>query len=63
MPVDVETMAATIGVVKRIPTTAAGKATEEADRAEQAANLAQQYGYRISVSGTKLMVGLEKEGK
>lgn len=60
MPVDIETMAATIGVVKGIPDTAAGRATIEADRAEQASLLAQQYGYRINVSGTTLMIGLEE---
>ena len=61
MPVDIETMAATIGVVKGISDTAAGRATIEADRAEQASLLAQQYGYRLTVVNSTLLIGQESE--
>lgn len=54
---DISTLAATIGIIKKIPGTAAERAEKAAEDAESAAELAQQYGYRITVENKTLIVG------
>ena len=56
---DISTLAAAIGVIKKMPDTAVAKAEKAAGDAESAAELAQQYGYRITVEGKTLVVGEE----
>lgn len=58
---DIPTLAAAIGIVKKMPDTAAARAEEAAEAAENSAELAQQYGYRITVEGSTLVVGQEGE--
>ena len=54
---DISTLAAAIGIIKKMPDTAVAKAEKAADDAENAAELAQQYGYRITVEDSVLVVG------
>ena len=57
---NIETMAATLGIVKKMPDTAASsaaKAETEANRAETAADRAEEYGQRIAVQDNILIVG------
>ena len=50
---DVETMAATIAVVKKMPDNAANSA----QRAEDAADRAEEYGQRITIQNNTLVIG------
>lgn len=52
---DIETMAATIAVVKTMPDTAANSA----QRAEDAADRAEEYGQRVTVQNGTLVIGGE----
>lgn len=45
---DIQTLAAAIGIVKKMPTTAAGRAEAAADRAETAAETAEAHGYALT---------------
>lgn len=54
---DISTLAAAIGIIKKMPDMAVAKAEKAADDAESAAELAQQYGYRITVEDSVLVVG------
>lgn len=61
---DVETIAAALALAKQIPGTAVGEATEAAERAEAAAEIAQDYGFELTLTenqdGTYT---LEKDGE
>ena len=48
-----------IALIKGIPSGAAAQAIEAKEDAEAAAELAQQYGYRLTVEGKTLVVGQE----
>lgn len=48
-----------IALIKGIPSSAAAQAIQAKEDAEAAAALAQQYGYRLTVEGTTLVVGQE----
>lgn len=50
---DIETMAATIAVVKKMPDNAANSA----QRAEDAADRAEEYGQRITIQNNTLVIG------
>lgn len=54
---DISTLAAAIGIIKKMPDTAVAKAEKAADDAENAAELAQQYGYRITIEDSVLVIG------
>lgn len=54
---DISTLAAAIGIIKKMPDTAVAKAEKAAGDAESAAKLAQQYGYRITIEDSVLVVG------
>ena len=58
---DIETLGAAIAYAKGAPNTAVSKAEAAKAAAEQAAELAQTYGYRLSVEGTTLVIGEEDE--
>lgn len=58
---DSPTLGAAIGIITRIPDSAAGRAEEAAGRAETAATVAVAYGKRIEIEGTKLIIG-ERSG-
>lgn len=55
---DIETMAATIAIIKKIPNTAANSA----QKAEEAADRAEQYGQRISLQNETLIIGGDDNG-
>lgn len=54
---DISTLAAAIGIIKKLSGTDIERAETAARNAESAAELAQQYGYRITVEGNTLVVG------
>ena len=54
---DISTLAAAIGIIKKLPGTDIERAEKAAEDAESAAELAQQYGYRITVEDSVLVVG------
>lgn len=54
---DISTLAAAIGIIKKLPGTDIERAEKAASDAESAAELAQQYGYRITVEGNTFVVG------
>ena len=54
---DISTLAAAIGIIKKMPDTAVTRAEKAASDAESAAELAQQYWYRVTVEGNTLVVG------
>lgn len=56
---DMQTIIAAIGIVKKMPDTSAAKAEAAAERAESARDLAEQYGYRITVDESTLTIGEE----
>ena len=56
---DIQTLAAAIGVAKKLPDTAAGRAESAASRAESAAELAQNYGYSLTFEEGYMVVGEE----
>ena len=51
----------TLGIIKKMPDTAAGRAEEAATRAEAAAQSAAEHNQGISVEGTGLVI-TEREG-
>lgn len=53
---DISTLGAAIALVKKMPDTAISRAEEAATAAEAAADRAEEHGYGISVSGTKLII-------
>ena len=58
---DILTFAMTLAKVKKIPDTAISDAIAAADRAESAADLAQEYGYRIRIDGNRMYIGEDEE--
>ncbi len=56
---DIQTLIAAIGIIKRMPDSSAAKAEAAAERAETARDLAEQYGYRITVDKSTLTIGQE----
>ena len=50
---DVETIAAALALAKQIPGTAVGDAQAAADRAESAAEIAQDYGFTLTLSANQ----------
>lgn len=59
---DVQTLAVAIGVVKKLPDTAAGRAEAAAEAAEASAEMAKNYGYSLTFSDGYMVVGQEEEG-
>ena len=62
---DIITLGAILGIVKKMPDTAAGSATraeDAADRAEAAATIAEAHGYALTIEGTGLVITSEQEG-
>ena len=59
---DFQTLAAAIGIVKKIPGSAAERAETAAEQAETAAALAQEYGYSLIFEDGYMVVGEEQEG-
>lgn len=57
---DIETMAATIGIVKKIPTTAAARAETAAESAEASADRAAMYGQAIDIVDGVIVIGEEE---
>ena len=60
---DVQTLAAAIGIAKKLPDTAAGRAETAAREAEAAAADAATHAYGISVVGRTLMITDTEEGE
>ena len=56
---DLVTYGAVLAAVKKIPGSAASEAIEAANRAEDAADLAKQYAYKMEIVGDTLYI---KEG-
>lgn len=59
---DIITLGAILGIVKKMPDTAAGRAEAAADRAEAAATIAEAHGYALTIEGTGLVITSEQEG-
>lgn len=62
MAIDNETLGAAIALARAIPGTAAADAIAAAEEAKEAAQTAQECGYRIVISGDTVTV-LPKEGE
>lgn len=58
---DIATLALALAIVKNIPGSAAAEAIDAANRAEDAADLAQQYGYKITIEDGVMIIGEENE--
>lgn len=58
---DIATLALTLAIVKNIPGSAAAEAIAAADRAEDAADLAQQYGYKFTIEDGVMIIGEDDE--
>ena len=58
---DTDTLGAVISIVKAIPGTAVERAEAAQEAAETAAGLAQEYGYRLYVEDTTLVIGEEDD--
>lgn len=56
-----EVIGIVVGLIKSIPTSAAGQAVAAAERAEAAAEVAEQHSIGMTVSGTKLVLTSPKE--
>ena len=54
-------VALTVALTKRIPGSAAADAVDAAERAENSAELAQQYGYRLTIEDGSLVIGQDNE--
>lgn len=59
---DIITLGAILGIVKKMPDTAVSKAEAAADRAEAAAVIAEAHGYALTIEGTGLVITSEQEG-
>ena len=59
---DIQTLAAAIGIAKKLPDTAAGRAEAAASAAQSAAELAQEYGYSLTFEDGYMVIG-EEEGE
>ena len=59
---DIITLGAALGIVKKMPDTAAGRAEAAADRAETAAVIAEAHGYALTIAGTGLVISSDDEG-
>lgn len=55
---DIETLATTIAIIKKMPNTAANSAK----KAEEAADRAERYGQRISLQNETLIIGGDDNG-
>ena len=60
---DLQTLAAAIGIVKKLPDTAAARAEAAAESAEESAAEAATHAYGIDVVGRTLMITDVEEGE